>query len=178
MGSHTGLVVLIAVIVVLAVSGGVWCSWTAGRLDRMHLRIEAAAAALDGQLQRRASVAAELATSGDLDPASALIVLAAARIAREASDDEAARWPAESDLTAALLAVELPADEPLVVELGAAGRGAAMARRIHNDLAGRARRLRNTRRVRLLRLAGRAVTPRMIDFDDRYELTVVEPDDL
>jgi hypothetical protein len=46
--------VVAAVAAVLAF--GVYLSWTAGRIDRLHARIDAARAALDAQLVRRASV--------------------------------------------------------------------------------------------------------------------------
>ncbi len=53
---------------------GLYLSWTAGRLDRLYARIDAARAALDAQLLRRASVAQELATSGVLDPAASIVL--------------------------------------------------------------------------------------------------------
>lgn len=52
-----------------------WATWSrAHRLDRLHRKVAASRAALDVQLVRRGSVAAELAASGLLDPASAMIV--------------------------------------------------------------------------------------------------------
>ncbi|NED81786.1 hypothetical protein G3I76_17035, partial [Streptomyces sp. SID11233] len=56
----------------------VYLSWTAGRLDRLHARIDATRAGLDAQLLRRVSVAQELATSGLLDPAASLVLYEAA----------------------------------------------------------------------------------------------------
>ena len=50
-------VILIAVAAVLV---GVYVSWRAGRLDRLHKRTETARAALDAALVRRSSVAQEL----------------------------------------------------------------------------------------------------------------------
>ena len=61
---------------------GVYVSWRAGRLDRMHTRLEAARAALDVTLVRRSSVAMELASSGFLDPATSLLLAGAAHDAR------------------------------------------------------------------------------------------------
>jgi hypothetical protein len=65
--------------------------------------------------------------------------------------------------------VDLPLaeDDPLVAELTVVARRAALARRIHNDVAATTRRLHARRRVRWLRLAGHAGSPQMIDFDDR-----------
>lgn len=72
-------VVLIAAAVLFL---GVYVSWRAGRLDRMHTRLEAARAALDVTLVRRSSVALELASSGLLDPATSLLLAGAAHDAR------------------------------------------------------------------------------------------------
>jgi hypothetical protein len=172
-GLGTWLATLLVVLGVLVVLFGLWCVWTAGRLDRMHLRVEAARASLLSQLQRRASVATEVAIGG-LDPASAVLLLTAARRARE-SEGRGGRdqWLAESELTAMLLALELSTavDEPLLQELTDAARRAALARRIHNDVAATTVRLHGRRRVRWLHLAGHAVSPAMIDFDDRYDFT-------
>ncbi|MGH3446309.1 MAG: hypothetical protein ACRDQA_01510 [Nocardioidaceae bacterium] len=161
------VVVGLAIVLVLAVSA--WFSWTAGRLDRMHLRVEAAYGSLLAQLQHRASVAAELAAGGLTDPASALLLLDAARGARDAP--AAAKWMAESDLTTALHAVQLPAaeDEPLMPVLVDAARKVALGRRIYNDLVAVAVALHERRRVRWFHLAGHADAPTMVEFDDRVD---------
>ncbi|GDY67088.1 hypothetical protein SAV14893_064810 [Streptomyces avermitilis] len=82
---------------------GLYLSWTAGRLDRLHARIDAARAALDAQLLRRASVAQELATAGVLDPAASIVLYEAAHAARQAEEEQ--REVAESELSQALRAV-------------------------------------------------------------------------
>jgi hypothetical protein len=65
--------VVLAVGVLLALV--VWIVWVdASRLDRLHRRVDSSRAVLDAQLVRRATVAAELATSGLLDPASSIVV--------------------------------------------------------------------------------------------------------
>lgn len=165
-----GLAWVLLALVVLATAA--WCSWTATRLDRMHLRYEAARAALRADLLQRSAVAVELAAGGLSDPASALVLLDAAHAARESEGAEEvaeAAWMQESDLTRALHAVELPGPElePLVGELRTAARRASMARRICNDLVATTLALRKRRRVRWFRLAGRAQPPAMVDFDDR-----------
>ena len=58
---------------------GLYLSMTAGRLDALHKRIDTSRLSLDAQLLRRSSVALELATSGGLDPAGAIVVAEAAR---------------------------------------------------------------------------------------------------
>ncbi|GIG30517.1 hypothetical protein [Cellulomonas marina] len=53
----------------------VWVVWVAAsRLDRLHRKVGASRAVLDTQLVRRATAAAELATSGLLDPVSSVLV--------------------------------------------------------------------------------------------------------
>jgi hypothetical protein len=93
----------ILVLAVLAVVlWGFYVSWRASRLDRLHNRTEAARTGLDLALVRRASAAAELASSGQLDPATSLLLADAVRRARQA--EAAERDLAESDLTRALRA--------------------------------------------------------------------------
>ncbi|MFF8259648.1 hypothetical protein [Streptomyces virginiae] len=154
---------------------GVYLSWTAGRLDRLHSRMDAARAALDAQLVRRASVALEVATSGALDPASSLVLYEAAHAARQAEEDQ--REVAESELSQALRAVFADADQVEVLkaapggaqateELAAAVRRVPMARRFHNDAVRAARALRRHRKVRWFRLAGHAPFPLAFEMDD------------
>ncbi|MEV7617877.1 hypothetical protein [Streptomyces sp. NPDC089799] len=162
------------IVVGLAVVG-VYLSWTAGRLDRLHVRMDAARAALDAQLVRRASVAVEVATSGAMDPASSLVLYEAAHAARQAEEEQ--REVAESELSQALRAVfgdasqvealrEAPGGEQAAEELGAAVRRVPMARRFHNDAVRAARALRTHRKVRWFRLAGHAPFPLAFEMDD------------
>jgi hypothetical protein len=160
---------------VLLAAIGVYLSWTAGRVDRMHARVETARATLDAQLQRRSGIAIELAGAGVLDPASAMLVADSAHRARAAA--EPGQELAESDLTKSLVAAfgepddvaELRGDATdgnLVDELAAASRRVQLARRFHNDAVRAARGLRSHRLVRWLKLSGRAPMPQPIDFDD------------
>ncbi|KAF4411008.1 MULTISPECIES: hypothetical protein [Streptomyces] len=162
----------IAVLIALV---GVYLSWTAGRLDRLHARIDAARAALDAQLLRRASVAQELATSGVLDPAASMVLYQSAHAARQAEEDQ--REVAESELSQALRAVfgeapqveavrEAPGGDEAADELAAAVRRVPMARRFHNDSVRAARALRKHRKVRWFRLAGYAPSPLAFEMDD------------
>jgi hypothetical protein len=165
--------VVLAVLVVVAL--GLWLTWTANRLDRMHHRIDVAHTSLDAQLLHRSSAALELATSGALDPARSLLLVDCAHQARaaQAEDFESA----ESDLSEALRAVFADVDEvaelradpavgPLVTELAGDCRKVQLARRFHNDVVVSARALRSRRRVRWLRLAGRAAELQAVDLDD------------
>ena len=165
---------LLLAVAVLAVAG-VYLSWTAGRIDRLHARLDAARAVLEAQLFRRSAVALEVATSGMLDPATSLLVVDAAHRARAGGDDDD-REVFESDLSKALAAAfpdpqtvtELsaqPGAAELLGELGAACRRVEMARRFHNDTVATTRSLRSRRLVRWFQLAGRARMPDMVEMD-------------
>ncbi|MCZ4513755.1 hypothetical protein O3Q52_37560 [Streptomyces sp. ActVer] len=170
-------------IVVALVAIGLYLSWTAGRLDRLHSRIDAARAALDAQLLRRASVAQELATSGVLDPAASIVLYEAAHAARQAEEDN--REVAESDLSQALRAVfgevqqvqavqAVPGGEDAARELAQAVRRVPMARRFHNDAVRAARALRRHRKVRWFRLAGHAPFPLAFEMDDEAPVALAD----
>src|SRR6516164_4301166 len=96
----------IVLVVLAVVLWAVYVAWRAGRLDRLHNRVEAARTALDLAMVRRSSVAYELASSGLLDPATSLLLADAVSRAKEA--DPAERDLAESDLTRALRAAPSP----------------------------------------------------------------------
>lgn len=174
--------VLGTAVVVLLVAW--YLSWTAARLDRLHARVEGARAALDAQLQRRASVTAHLATSGLLDPATAVLLAQAAHDAREAEAPE--QEQRESELTAALCAAfdepettaELiadPAGAALLGELGVACQRVELSRRFHNGAVRSAQVVRRKRIVRLLRLAGRAPMPQTVELDDATPAALPRP---
>ena len=172
-GVGLALVALLVAAVLLAGAG--WLSWTAQRLDRMHHRTDVSRATLDAQLLRRSGATLELAVSEALDPASRLLLLDAAHRARTA--DPADLETAESALSQALRAVledprsvhEVSRDPQVAALLDELARRCAkveLARRFHNDVVVSARALRSRRRVRWLRLAGRAPEPRTVDLDD------------
>ena len=152
------ILVLLAVVLVTAV----WLSWTAGRLDRMHVRCEGAAAALDAALAERRALVVEVAAHPSTDAASAVLLLDAATAGRS--------FQHESDLSAVLRAVrpDAPADA-LWDAIAEAGQRVRLARRIHNDLVATTLALRSRHRVRWFRLAGHAPPPPMIAFDDRTD---------
>jgi hypothetical protein len=176
-----------AIIVVVVVAMlGVYVSWRAGRLDRLHARLEARRAALDVALVRRSSVALELASSGLLDPATSLLLASAAHDARSAQNGHA--WEGrearqdgqelpESDLTRALRAVfgqpgfrdslngTEGADE-LLTELEGAAHQVFLARKFYNDAVAATRAARRPPLVRLLRLAGGAPLPEFFEIED------------
>jgi hypothetical protein len=164
----------VILIVAAALLIGVYISWRAGRLDRLHARVEAARSALDAALFRRSSVALELASSGLLDPATSLLLAGAAHDARTADDG---RELAESDLTRALRAAfgqpEFRASlmgrqgaEELLAETEAAAHQVFLARKFYNGAVAATRSARRRWLVRLLRLAGGAVLPDFFEIDD------------
>lgn len=167
----------IATLAIMLVSG-LYLSHTAGRLDRLHRKIDIAGLALDAQLLRRSSVSIELASSGVLDPATSVLLADAAHRARKAHDeDEVSRALAESELTAALDAALADAedvaelrDDPfaasLLDELDASIRRVALARRFLNDAVRGCQLVRRHRAVRWFRLAGHTPMPSTMEMDD------------
>lgn len=174
-----GALVVLVVVVWLALA-------KANRIDLLHQKVTRAAGTLEAQLLRRAGLAAELAASGRLDPASSLVVAEAADRCLGSWDEEvettsdvpvpgrasltAEREAAESDLSRALrqaLETAGPREgDALVSDVVATGRRVALARRFHNDGVAQAVRIRSQSLVRLLRLAGRARMPRTFEMDD------------
>ncbi|WP_454857142.1 hypothetical protein [Promicromonospora soli] len=179
----------IALVALGALAVGLLLAWRgASRLDRLHRKVAASRIALDAQLVRRASAAVELAASGALDPASAILVADAAYAASDVAPVTspaaalkmdglgAARERAESGLTATLREA-LGAPEAIrVLRAGPSGEvvagladawyRATLARRFHNEAVAQARRVRRFRHVRLFYLAGRAPMPRTVELDD------------
>jgi hypothetical protein len=165
------IALLIAVLFLI----GVYVSWRATRLDRLHVRLETARAGLDAALVRRAAVALELAASRQLDPATSLLLAAAAHEARIADNEN--REFAESDLSRALRAV---IDQPdfrrtvaaredgadLLDDLDAAIRKVGYARSFYNNAVTATRTARRKLLPRVLPLSGRAPLPEFFEIDD------------
>jgi hypothetical protein len=143
-----------SVLVIIAVS--IYITWTAGRLDRMHARVDAAWAALDAQLVRRSAAARALGVPS---------VTRAADAALEAGGAE--RQDRENDLSRELRAVwpAVPAG-PNRDELETAASRVALARSFHNGAVTNARALRRNRLARLLHLAGHRELPAFFDVDE------------
>jgi hypothetical protein len=143
---------------------GTYVTWTAGRLDRLHARVDAAWAALDAQLVRRAAAARALAA--DLtDPVASGRLDLAARAAVEAGQTD--RETVENDLSRALRsAVPLLGSEAPLAELRSAASKVALARSFHNAAVKDTRAVRWRRIPRLLRLAGHRAMPAYFEIDD------------
>jgi 8-oxo-dGTP pyrophosphatase MutT (NUDIX family) len=147
---NTVLIVLVALILVV----GPWLVATANRLDRLHVRTDAAWAALDAALGRRAVVARTVAAM----EASTGTLREVADRAEQTPRSE--RETAENELSRELAAVErvrLPL--ALVAELVDAEQRVVIARRVHNDAVRDTLAQRRRRMVRWLKLAGTAPQP-------------------
>ena len=180
--------------IILVIAGalfvGVYVSWRAGRIDRLHARVDIARVALDVTLLRRSSVAQELATSGLLDPATSLLLAAAVLGTRSAirsggpggvdppgEPSERPRDLAESDLTRALRAAFSQPDfraslsgkkgaDELLADVEEAAHQVFVARKFYNDLVAVTRDARNRPLARVLHLSGHATAPVFFEMDD------------
>lgn len=156
---------------IFAILFGVWyLSYSATRLDRLHHRVETSWANLDSLLQRRAAIALEIARSTISDPASALLLTAAAHQARDA--EISSRSMAESGLSGALgLLLEDETSEigfiekDLLRELSQLTDKIRVAIAIHVDAVNRTQMVRKKFVFRLFRLAGRAPLPVTYEFE-------------
>jgi hypothetical protein len=156
-----------AVIVVVAVT--LYATWVAGRLDRLHARLDASAAALDAQLRVRSDAAARFAEAAPLPAAAAETLRAAADRPRTVTDLDSRREVAESALSRAVrqaVGSLRPGDRSAADELVDAATRASISRRFHNDAVRDALVVRRRRVVRLLHLAGHAPLPTYFEMDD------------
>ena len=154
---------------------GLFLRGLAGRVDRLNVRVDAALDALDAQLARRAGLVTELASSGLLDPASAVLLAEAAHDAQSAgpAEREAVESALSQDLRAVLDEAEAaadlrgdPAGDQLLGQLRQACERVVLARRFYNDAVRSSRELRGRLVVRTLWLYGHSPAPRSIELDD------------
>ncbi|GAA0933038.1 hypothetical protein [Nonomuraea longicatena] len=170
--TSTVIVLVTGILVVLA---AVYVSWRAGRLDRLHIRLELAQESLEAALMRRRSVVLLLAGSRLLDPATSLVLAAAAHEARIAGPEE--REHAESDLSRTLRAAldqerfrerlsEAPGGAELLEEVDEAVAKVVYSRRFHNNAVAATRVAQRRWLARTLRLAGHTEFPQFFEIDD------------
>ena len=165
--------------VLAAVLVTTWITFTLTRLDRLHARVDAAQAALDAQLVRRAAALQHIAESA----AGGLAPQASEHYERIALDALTAasgrRQDAENAVGKALLEL---ADHghhlspSAVAELSEAGTRVLIARRFYNDAVRDTRTLRAGWMPRILRLAGRRAMPAFFDIDDTVPVMTGVPD--
>ncbi len=148
---------------------GLYFAMTAGRLDRLHIRYDAAITSLDLQFAQRAETIAEMVAEGFIDPVSAQLLgraLAARRFAQPGN------LTAESELSALLRevvdaheGVVAPAD--LQQELRSACNRVEFAYRFLNEAAETTLAMRNRPWIKRLGLAGHTAFPSPIRCDVR-----------
>lgn len=160
-------VVLFAVFAVLTFW---YLSFSAGRLDRLHHRVETSWATLDSLLQRRAAIALEIARSAITDPATALLLTASAYQARGADIED--RSSAESVLSGALgmmlterESIVAQSDQALLHELEQLTDKIKVAISIHVESVTRTQLIREKLVFRIFRLAGKAPLPVTYEFE-------------
>ncbi len=159
----TVAVVVLLLVVLLVAALRLWV--TANRLDRLHVRTEAAWAALEGALSRRIVATRAAAAAGAFSGPDGERLRQLTRQADRA--ERAHRADAENDLSRAL-ATQPPVVEPeLAAELLDAGERVALARSFYNDAVRDTRALRAVWFTRLFRLAGRAALPEYFEIADQ-----------
>lgn len=167
-----------SIFVLTFVAFAIWyLSHQAGRLDRLHHRIEVTELALHGQLVRRGGIVAELAAVPGIDPALSVLWGQAAHealVLQEVSSPE--RTQVEDELTSILV---MTLDDPeevneirsnlhassLLDELSQVCDRIKMSRQFHSDAVRDCLEIREQFLVRIFHLAGRAKPPTPVDLD-------------
>lgn len=176
-----------AIFLIVGIAFAVWfLSHQAGRLDRLHHRIEVTELALHGQLVRRGGIVAELAAVPGIDPALSVLWGQAAHealILHEVASPE--RTQVEDELTNILV---MTLDDPeevdeirsnqhasaLLDELAQVCDRIKMSQQFHADAVRDCLEIREQLIVRLFRLAGRAKPPAPIDLDVQIPPALVD----
>lgn len=151
-----------------------WISFTVTRLDRLHARVDAAQAALDAQLVRRAAALDRLRPGGPEVPRLNPPLTAADR---QQAENDVGRA-----VTGLLRQLEggpggvPPRQRADVAELRESTERVHLARLFYDDAVRDTRILRQRRLSRVLHLAGRREVPPYFDIDDTVPpLTVAAP---
>lgn len=168
------VLILVLVLVVLVMYLGM----TAGRLDRLHQRVDTSLLTLQAHLARRAAITLEVAGSGLVDPATSVVLAEEAHATLAAADggDVVAWQEAESALTQALVVAfdePLEIDDPasvLLDELKRSCRRVELSRRFHNDAVRACRQIRSRTLVRGFRLAGHTPMPSTWEMADEMPI--------
>jgi len=165
-----------SIYVLVAIAGAIWyLSYQAGRLDRLHHRIEVTELALHGQLVRRGGIVAELAAVPGIDPALSVLWGQAAHealILSEVSSPQ--RTQVEDELTNILVMTLDEVEEVneircnphaslLLDELLQVSERIKMSQQFHTDAVRDCLEIREQFIVRFFRLAGRAKAPVPVD---------------
>lgn len=144
-----------------------YLTMTAGRLDRLHIGVDAARASLELQMALRAETIAEVLVEGYVDPVSQQLLSSA--LARRRGAEFIAVGP-ESELSALLRELVdahdgVVADPELQGELRSACNRVEFAYRFYNDAVEQTIAMRMRPIVRYLGLAGHTALPERIALD-------------
>lgn len=153
-----------------------YLSNVAGRLDRLHLKVENARNALDRQLVLRTAICKEVVKIDKLNQQHRDELTQAVNdsLAEELLDTHTNQeWVIESKVTNVLLKlfdesfklINFEEHTKIIRETAAASRRVQFALTFYNDAATSAIRVRKRRLVRFFRLFGRASMPKMIEFN-------------
>jgi hypothetical protein len=173
---NAGWLIAAVVVAVLLTS---WITFTLTRLDRLHARVDAAQAALDAQLVRRAAALLHVAESADgtlRDDERAHLERVSEDALNASLDDRETAENAVGRAMVELSGRHADLSRAAVEELHEAGTRVLIARRFYNDAVRDTRALRGRRMPRLLHLAGRRDMPQFFDIDDT--LPVYDPPDV
>lgn len=169
---NSSSIFIIAFLVLFAL----YLSNVAGRLDRLHLKVENARNALDRQLALRSAICSEIAGLDILDKQlrNRLANAIHAAISEELLDSHTNyEWEIESEVTKSLCDLfnksfdlnKYSEIKNLIQETAGATRRVQYALTFYNDAATSALKVRKRWIVRTFRLFGRASMPVLIDFD-------------
>jgi hypothetical protein len=162
---------IVGIVAILAVVA-LYCYYTAKRLDRLHRRMDAAGAALDAQLRRRAAASRTFARSGELprDLSDDLTTAVEAVLARSQLDHD--REVVENALSRVLAEIAehhrevFLSPSPIASDVHDEALRATIARRFYNDTVRNTLVVRDRRAIRWLGLAGHAAHPTYFEMDD------------
>ena len=163
-------IVFVLIILIYAI----YLSNVAGRLDRLHLKVENARHALDRQLALRTSICKEIIKLSEVRKE---LISELENALRESIKEESLEvhtveeWEIESRVSIALNnifddenTVKKIDDKKLLAEIAAAIRRVTYALTFYNDAAKSAIKVRKRWTVRFFRLFGRAAMPEIISF--------------
>jgi hypothetical protein len=163
------LILAVAIAILLTT----WITFTLTRLDRLHARVDAAQAAMDAQLVRRAAALQYVAEADRELPAG--LRERYERVARAALDAPADAGRADAENAVSHAVAELAPQNlspESAAELQEASARVRIARRFYNDAVRDTRALRGRRLPRLFRMAGRRAMPEFFDIDDTLPIAV------
>ncbi len=150
--STFALITIVAVVVALVVAVALWAYFTAQRLNRLHIRVDASLAALQSALERRGAVIAVLCPQLQAQASRAeRLALSEGRFAE--------RSAAEKELTQAAAGLLAEPSAHLVE----AETRVELAHRFYNEAVADTRALRLRPAVKALRLGGTARLPEFFE---------------